>query len=78
MDDCIQKVMLICMQVPSITAVGPIVAEKLTLMEKNKVTGPWNIGHKWPSFELELEITKSNYHIILSKMITSKMWPLEW
>ena len=30
MDDCIQEVMLKYMQVPSITAVGPIVTKKLT------------------------------------------------
>ena len=29
MDDCIQEVMLRCIHVPSITAVGPIVTEKL-------------------------------------------------
>ena len=40
MDDCIQEAMLRCMQVPSITAVGLIVTEKLTLTEKKnkKVT----------------------------------------
>ena len=36
MDDCIQETMLRCMQVPSITAVGPIVTEKLTKLEKLK------------------------------------------
>ena len=30
MGDCIQEAMLRCMQVPSITVVGPIVTEKLT------------------------------------------------
>ena len=30
MDDCIQEAMLRCMQVPSITAVGPVVSMKLT------------------------------------------------
>ena len=35
MDGCIQGVMLQCMQVPSITAVGPIVTETLTYKEKN-------------------------------------------
>ena len=30
MDDCIQEAMLKCMQVPSITAVGPIVTEERT------------------------------------------------
>ena len=35
-------------------------------MEKlKKVTGPWNIGHKWPSSKLHLEIIKTN---ILSKI----------
>ena len=29
-DDCIQEVMLRCLQVPSITTVGPTVTEKLT------------------------------------------------
>ena len=38
MDDCIHGVMLRCKHEPSIIAVGPIVIEKLTLMEKlNKV-----------------------------------------
>ena len=35
-DDCIQEAMLRCLQVPSITAVGPTVTEKLTQMEKLK------------------------------------------
>ena len=66
MDVCIQEVMLRCMQVPSITAVGPIITEKLTKMEKNnQVTGPWNIGHKLPSFKPDLEIIKTN---LLSKI----------
>ena len=30
MDDCIQEVMLRCIHVPSITAVGPVVTETLT------------------------------------------------
>ena len=33
-DNCIQEAMLKCMQVPSITAVGPTVPDKMTLMEK--------------------------------------------
>ena len=43
----------------------------------NKVTGPWNIGHRWPSFPLDLETIKAN---ILSKIhddYLKKMWPLE-
>ena len=41
MDDHTQEVMLRCMHVPRITAVGPRVTEKLTKMEKpNKVTEP--------------------------------------
>ena len=44
MDDCIQGAMLrcTCMQVPSITAVGPIFTEKLTKTEKkiHKINGP--------------------------------------
>ena len=42
MDDCIQGAMLRCMQVPSITAVGPIVTDKLTKRKKKfkKITGP--------------------------------------
>ena len=39
MDDCIQEAMLKCTQVSSITAVGPIITEKLTKAEKKKVTG---------------------------------------
>ena len=35
MDDCIQGVMLRCMHVPGITAVGPIVTEKTDLNQKN-------------------------------------------
>ena len=41
MDDCLQEAMLSCMQVPSNTAVEPIVTEKQIKMEKlKKVTGP--------------------------------------
>ena len=41
MNDCIQEAMLSCKQMPSITAVGPIITEKLTLTEKfKKVSGP--------------------------------------
>ena len=34
MDDCTQEAILRCMQVPNITAVRPILTEKLTKMEK--------------------------------------------
>ena len=39
MDDCIQQVMVRFMYVPSITAVGPTVTEKLK-KKLNKVHGP--------------------------------------
>ena len=35
MDDCVQEAMVKSMQVPSITAVEPIVTEKLTKTEKS-------------------------------------------
>ena len=47
MDDCVQEAMVKSMQVPSITAVEPIVTEKLTKTEKKlkEVTGQWDTGH---------------------------------
>ena len=61
MDACIQKAML-CMQVPSITAVGPIVTEK----QKN--LSHWTVKYKVISdlsSKPDLEIINTN---ILSKM----------
>ena len=46
MDDCIQETMLRCMQVPSITADGPTVTEKLTETVKRKSLDREIIGHK--------------------------------
>ena len=47
MDDCIQEAMLKCMQVPSITAVGPIATEKLTSTEKKrKLESNWTIKYR--------------------------------
>ena len=74
--------MLRCMQVPNITAVWPIVTEKLTQMEKlKKVIELWNIGIKWPSSKPDLEFIKTNILIKMHddhlKNVTSRVVVLE-
>ena len=45
MDDSIQEAMLRCIHVPSITAVGPIVTEKLAKQKKKNLTSQWTVKY---------------------------------
>ena len=53
----------------------------------NKIKGLWNIGHKRPSFELELEIIKKNFlskicdyyfKNMTSRVLTRFSFDLDW
>ena len=48
------------MQVPSITALGPEVTEKLTKWKNLTVTGQWKLHLKCSDFTVDLEIIKIN------------------
>ena len=48
------------MQVPSITALGPEVTEKLTIWKNLTVTGQWKLHLKCSDFTVDLEIIKMN------------------
>ena len=81
MNDCIQDIMLRCTHMPSITAVGPIVTEKLTQTEKEGRDVPVTLNLSIIALrEPDLEMIKANIltkfmMITLTRQCSMPHWP---